>query len=771
VSLERGSRLGPYEIVGPLGAGGMGEVYRARDTRLGRDVAVKVLPAGLSTDPTFRQRFEREARTIAQLQHPHVCTLHDIGAEQGIDYLVMEYLEGETLAARLGRGALPLDATVRIGGEIASAVAAAHGRGVVHRDIKPGNVALTEGGAKVLDFGLARDSRPEPLVDDSVSPTLAQPLTRHGALVGTVHYMSPELLDGGEASSRSDVWAIGCVLYEMVSGQRPFAGPSAARLMAAILDREPEPLGALEPSPPEALVDVISRCLRKNPQDRFADGTELLAGLRLASQELLARDRLTRAGPSASSSPTPSRDPGRRLLILPFSQPGADENLDYLCEGLAGSLIGKLVGIAGLQVLAHNTALHLHERGLTPGAAGREVGVDAVLTGRLRLVGDRLAIQTELLDVESGVQLWSERLKRPFGDVFDVEEEVARAVARELEVELGRTAEARVAARPTESSTAYRLYLEGRHFTYEGTPGHTDRAVDRYRAALQEDPSFAQAHAGLSLAFSWGAFFNYLPALDVRDAAVAAARRALDIDPLLPEAHAALGFALCFLNWDWEGSDRATRRGVELGPESTVALQSRYVCLLNLGHFEEGLELVRRFMEIDPLWVKGNQDLAFILNCAGRHEEALAQVERTLELDNEFSPGIYTLGCILLSTGRFAEAVECMRTIAGRSPFFQAGLAYALARAGDEAGARSIVEELERAEGEAFAAELAWARCALGDAEGAAGWAERAFERHSPMLVNMGWWPWLRELRAHPKYRELTARMNLPIVLTSRDMS
>jgi TolB-like protein/tetratricopeptide (TPR) repeat protein len=749
MTLNAGTRIGPYEILELRGQGGMGEVYRARDTRLGRDVAVKVVPPSLSADATFRRRFEREAKTIARLQHPHVCTIHDVGREQEVDYLVMEYLEGETLGERLRRGPLPLEDVVQIGTEIAGAVAAAHGQGIVHRDIKPGNVMLTAAGSKVLDFGLAKEREWLAVEEKSDSPTLAQPLTREGSLLGTIHYMAPEQLEGREADSRSDVWALGCVLYEMTTGRRPFAADSAARLAADILSRDPESLRGVNPPVPEALAALVSRCLRKGAAERPKDAADLLAQLMLVS----------------SGPPGPST---RRLLILPFSQPGADENLDYLCEGIAGSLIGKLGGVRGLRVVALNTAVHVQVRGQDPIAAGHELGVDAVLTGRLRLVGGQLVVHAELLDVASGTPRWSERMRRPFGDVFEVEEEVARSVAGELEVELGGAASARVTARPTESSTAYRYYLEGRHFTYRGTPQDSRRAIERYQAALREDPTFARAHAGLSLAHSWGSFFNYFRTIEARDDAISAARRAAELDPSLPEAHAALGFALCFLDWDWEAADRALLRGVELGPESATALQSRYVCLLNLGHLEEALGLLRRCMEIDPLWVKGNQDHGFLLICLHRYEEARAQLERTLELDPDFLLAHFCMGFLHLEMGQAGEAVERLDRIGGAPeapPFFRASLAYALARSGDAAAARRLAEELARTAGDAIPAPLAWVYCGLDDPNEAARWAELAFGRRSPLLVNLGWWPWFKELRGHPKYRELTKRMKLPIVL------
>jgi len=750
MTLAPRTRIGPYEVVELRGQGGMGEVYRARDTRLGRDVAVKVVPPSLSGDAAFAQRFDREARAIARLQHPHVCTIFDVGSDRGVDYLVMEYLEGEALDERLRRGPLALEDVLKIGTEIASAVAAAHEQGIVHRDLKPGNIMLTAAGSKVLDFGLAKERAWLDVEDDSDSPTLAQPLTREGSLLGTIHYMAPEQLEGREADSRSDVWALGCVLYEMTTGRRPFAADSAARLAAAILDQEAGPLGRSRPDAPESLASVVSRCLSKKPDDRPRDARDLLAQLKVVSLD------------------SSSESGARRLLILPFSQPGADENLDYLCEGIAGSLIGKLSGVPGLRVVAHNTAVHVHARGQDPTAAGQELGADAVLVGRLRLVGGQLVVHAELLDVASGAARWSERLRRPFGDVFEVEEEVARSVAGELEVELGGAASARVSARPTESSTAYRYYLEGRHFTYRGTPQDARRAIERYQAALREDPDFARAHAGLSLAYSWGAFFDYFPTVEVRDDAISAARRAVELDPSLPEAHAALGFALCFLDWDWEAADRALLRGLELGPESATALQSRYVCVLNLGHHEEALGLLRRCMEVDPLWVKGNQDLGFLLGCLQRYEEARAQLERTLELDRDFSLTHFCMGFVHLGMGEAREAVEAFSRIGGGvgvPPVFRASLAYALARSGDEAAARRLVDDLARSGADGIPAPMAWVHCALGDADEAARWAEVAFERRSPLLVNLGWWPWFKELRGHPKYRELTTRMKLPVVL------
>ena len=415
MALESGHRLGPYEIVEPLGGGGMGEVYRARDTRLGRDVAIKVLSGELSQDVALRQRFEREARTISRLQHPHVCTIHDVGTHDGVDYLVMEYLEGVTLEERLEGGALPVDAVLEIGNEIAEAIEAAHRRGIVHRDLKPGNVMLTETGAKVLDFGLAREVS-IPGDDTRTQAPTAAAITIQGTLLGTMPYMAPEQLEGRDADDRSDIWALGCILYEIATGERPFNGETQASLIGSILKDDPESPSHKQPLTPHQFDDLVLRCLEKDPERRWQSATDL--GLELG--------KITQQGAPVSGSRSETDRPS--IVVLPFTNMSSDPEQEYFCDGMAEEVINALTQLEGLHVVARTSAFSFKGRNVDVREIGNQLGVRSVLEGSVRTAGDRLRVTAQLVNVHDGYHLWSDRFDRQLDDVFAIQDEIAASI-------------------------------------------------------------------------------------------------------------------------------------------------------------------------------------------------------------------------------------------------------------------------------------------------------------------------------------------------------
>ncbi len=400
MALEAGTRLGPYEIVELLGKGGMGEVYRARDPRLDRDVAIKVLPSELSEDETYRKRLEREAKTISQLQHPHVCMLLDIGSEDETQYLVMEYLDGETLADRLKAGPLPIDQVLRIGEEIAQAVDAAHQQGIVHRDLKPANVMLTKSGTKVLDFGLAKRST-ERLADPAAATeTIAQALTKEGRIVGTMPYMAPEQLQGGPADPRTDIWALGCMLYEMVTGDRPFQGQSQADLIASIMGAKPEPLSKKQSLVPEGFEHIVSRCLQRDPERRWQAARDVTIEL----EEVTKTDRI--------SSPATRLD-RPSIVVLPFADMSEERDQEYFCDGMAEEVINALTQLEGLHVVARTSAFSFKGRDVDVREIGEKLGVRSVLEGSVRKAGERLRVTAQLINVADGLSPMVGALRPP----------------------------------------------------------------------------------------------------------------------------------------------------------------------------------------------------------------------------------------------------------------------------------------------------------------------------------------------------------------------
>src|SRR5712692_7278870 len=461
MQLSPGTHLGPYEILSAIGAGGMGEVYRARDPRLARDVAIKVLPEHLSKDPQALARFEREAKAVAALSHPNILAIFDVGSEQGLSYAVTELLEGETLRTRLGRGAMAWRKAAETGAALADGLAAAHAKGITHRDLKPDNIFLTsDGRVKILDFGLARFTPAASPSDEGMT----QGETQVGTVVGTVGYMSPEQVRGAAVGPSSDIFSLGCVLHEMISGRRAFLGKTPAETLSAILRDNPAELTGTGVQIPQELERLIAHCLEKNAEERFQSARDLAFGLKAA---------LGGSGASTGSQPAPpeSTKAANSIAVLPFANASRDPDAEYLSDGITESIINSLTQIGQLRVTPRSKVFRYKGQDVDPQAAGRELGVRVVLAGRVVQRGETLVVGTELIDVLEGSQLWGERYNRKFADIFAVEEEIARKISESLRMKLSGEEKKRLGKRFTENSEAYQLYLKGRHYWVKRTTG------------------------------------------------------------------------------------------------------------------------------------------------------------------------------------------------------------------------------------------------------------------------------------------------------------
>jgi serine/threonine-protein kinase len=576
--LHAGTRLGPYEIVDLLATGGMGEVYRARDHRLGREVAVKTLPSASLADPSRRRRFDQEARAAGALNHPNILAVYDVGTEADGPYVVCELLEGDTLGGRLrGRpGPLPVAEAFALARQIAAGLAAAHEKGIVHRDLKPANVFVTaDGRAKILDFGLAKWL-------PAAGPPEATDATRPGTLLGTVGYMSPEQLRGEPADRRSDIFSFGTVLYEMLSGRRAFGGGSAAENMSAILREEPVPL----PGVPAALDAVVQRCLRKRAEDRFPSGRHLLSALDAATSGAVS------VPPAAPS-----------IAVLPFANLSADPDQDYFCEGLAEELITALARLPGLRVAARSSSFRFKGRGADLREVGTELHVDRVLEGSVRKAGGRLRVAVQLVDVRDGYQLWSERFDRSLEDVFAVQDEIAAQVARTLAPALTAGEAARAGRSRTPDLEAYHLYLRGRHSWNKRHQGGLQTAVRYFAGAVDRDPAYAAAYAGLADTYGLLALdvYGVLAPSEAMPRAKAAAERALDLEPGLADARAARAWVRLHYDWDWQGSEDDFRASLDLDPGRATTHHWYSFLLSARGRHEEAAREARRAWELDPL--------------------------------------------------------------------------------------------------------------------------------------------------------------------------
>ncbi|MBD3853992.1 MAG: protein kinase, partial [Acidobacteria bacterium] len=594
MKLENGTLLGSYSIRELIGSGGMGEVYRALDTRLKRDVAVKVLPEQLAENSEALARFEREAQSVAAISHPNILAIHDFGRDEGLSYAVMELLEGETLRERMERTNVSSTKALEIARQIAGGLVAAHDRGIVHRDLKPENVFLTRDGlVKILDFGLAKQGA-APFSHDSntAAPTLGH--SQPGAVMGTIAYMSPEQARGLAVDQRTDIFSLGVILYEMLSGQRPFLGASSADVMGAILREDPPDFAGTESFVSPALQRVVSRCLEKDVHDRFQTARDLVFAL-----ETITDLETGVHSSGAVAVEAPAGESLTSVAVLPFTNMSPDPEQDYFCEGMAEEIINALGTIEGLRVAARSSAFRFTEKAQDIQEVGEKLKVKTVLEGSVRTAGNRIRVTVQMIDVGNGFQLWSERYDREMEDVFALQDEISESIVEALQMKLG-TGAMEELKRPTASLEAYQLYLKGQHNWYKRETGSLQKAAEFFEQAVEKDPSYALAHAGLVITYCSLAFYGMEPAA-ARARASAAAERASSLAPEVAEVRAALGLHAAWLAYDWETAEREFRAAVEANPSYALAHCWYSFMLSSLGRGDEAVAAATRACEVDPL--------------------------------------------------------------------------------------------------------------------------------------------------------------------------
>ena len=748
MALAAGSRFGPYEIVAPIGAGGMGEVYRARDSRLGREVALKILPEHLSQNPQSLARFAREIKTLGALSHPNLLAIFDTGAEGSTNYAVTELLVGESLRATLKSGPMPWRKAVEIGAALADGIAAAHAKGITHRDLKPENIFLTrDGQVKILDFGLARMETASVGADEETR-------TEAGTVLGTPGYMSPEQVRGVPATPASDVFSLGCVLYEMVAGHRAFAGGSLAESISATLRDSPEPPAPSGASAPPELNRLILCCLEKNPEQRPASARDL--GFQF------------KAMLTGFSAPSPSKSGAiDSIAVLPFANSSSDPDSEYLSEGLTESILNTLGRISQLRVTPRSTVFRYKAQVLDPQAIGRELNVRAVLTGRVMLRGENLVVSAELVDVTAGSHLWGDRYHRKFADIFELEEEIARKISENLRLKLSGTEEKRLSKRSTENSEAYHLYLRGRHHWTLRTPDQVRKGADYFQKAIEKDPGYALAYAGLADCYSILGCYSIVPAKEGFQRAKAAAVAAVAFDEGLAEGHVSLGFIRAYADCDWADAEKEYRRAIELDPGYWVAPYWYSMLLATQRRFEESEQQIQRAIELEPLSPVPWHMAAFTAYAHGRYAEAVARCRSGLEIDPNHFLLRQWLGSAYLAESKCQEAIEELRAavdLTSRGVSWVLGLlAHAYAIAGDKAAALAILEELsERAKREpidGFA--LAAIYLGLSERDNALKQLEEAVETGGMTRVFMSSDPRFESLRQETRFQAVLKRMNL----------
>lgn len=765
-----GKTLSNYTIEKMLGTGGMGAVYLARDVRLGRTVALKVLPGEFAADADRRRRFLLEARSASALKHPNVAHIYDVGEADGISFIVMEHIEGETLHHRLSGGPLPPAEAVSIASQIADALADAHDRHITHRDIKPANVMLTpRGQVKVLDFGLAR-------LDDGPGSTtgtggvasetrLLEDLTMAGQILGTVPYMSPEQARGEGVDPRTDVFSLGIVIYEMLAGVRPFQGRTPKETLDRIRDATAADVTTRNPAVPPALAGIVRRCLQPAPGDRYPTARALLADLCAVSAGAAAAPA---AAPprEARDEDTPSRI--ESVAVMPFENGSRDEEAGYLCDGLAENLIATLSRLPDLRVISRHASFALRDEPRDIRSLGERLQVDALVLGDLRPRGDRVVLNVELVGVPDGRRLWGDRYDRPLDEAAAVEQEVADSVSRQLKETLSSDEVARLLGDPVDPQ-AYLLYLKGRSLIV-GNATQMAKGAEYLEEAARRDPNYALPHAALVESYMAQAFHNMLDLPEARRLARAAARKAVELDPDLPEAHTALGIVRFMYDWDWEGADEAFQKGIELGPGRDVPHLEYAEFLAGMGRLPEALKMAARARELDPVTPNPAHTAAYTLMLMGDYTGAIREFKSAISLHPNWIWGHIKLANAYSRSddheAALAEIQVAEATLQGSgTPLARSWVGRVYAAAGIKDRAAEILAELQDTPtGQVEPLTRAYLHAAVGEKDKVLDCVEEAYRRRSALCALVIAFAKLEPklcLEQEPRFRAVLERMGL----------
>jgi TolB-like protein/Tfp pilus assembly protein PilF len=783
-----GSVIGHYELRGRLGAGGMGEVYEAYDRRLERTVAIKMVP---SRDPRDQGRLWREAQHSSGLSHPNICVVHEIGEVEGSAYIVMEHVRGRPLSEAIPEGGLPTEVALAFASQITSALGEAHQHGIVHRDLKSANVMVTpQGRVKVLDFGLARRFA------NGVSGTAVETSswTIPGMIAGTLSYIAPEVLRGGRGDARSDVWAMGILLHEMLTGERPFAGNTSFELSSAILNDSPPPLPSRVPP---TLASTVRKCLEKDPSARFASGSELHAALGLVG-----------AGPPSLSTRVAgflrgSRRPGWRsltfaavilvlvaamavwpewqplrwlahgrevqsLVVLPFANTSGDPAQDYLADGLTEALITDLgTTIGALRVTSRTTAMSYRATKKTIPQIGRELGVDAAIEGSVTRDGNRVRITVRLVEAGTDRPLSTETYEGSLREILVLKREVLRKITAALRARLTPRDEARLNLVRTVDPEAYEAYLKGRYYWNRRSEDSLKRAIENFDAAIRADPTYAPAHVALADCYNQlgTVLVGLEPPSVMRPRAAEAAIRALQIDPDLSEAHATLGYVRHY-DWQWADAEQEMRRALELNPSYGLGHVWYANLLASRKRWDEAIAEVRKAEELDPLSMVVLTNVGWTLDLSNRTSEAVAAYQRALALDPDYIQAHWRLSDAFVRLGRRDEAMRQIETVAAlsrRSPSSLAWLARLYGQTGRRGEARALLDELLSLSARRYVSPLSigFVYFAIGENDGGFEWLEKAYAERSNGMVYLAVDPYLEPWRGDPRYRDLMRRVGL----------
>lgn len=789
-----GEKLGHYKVQSSIGTGGMGEIYRASDTRLRRDVAIKILPEHLMREAAAIERFMREAHAASALNHPNILTIFDIGEHDNIHFIATEFVEGQTLRQKIENSTLSLAETLDIAVQVANALVAAHEAGIIHRDIKPENIMIrADGYVKVLDFGIAKLSERETLKPEADAATLVEAITTPGMILGTAFYMSPEQARGLTVDARSDIFSLGAVLYEVIAGRRPFSGATISDIIASLLKSEPQRLAEIVKNIPSELDSSIVKALTKKREDRYQTMKDFAGDLKQIRQRLEFETELHRIhisnDASASSAKifpaeqatqifsktriaarqTRTRKAINSLAVLPLAVEGDDAEIEYLADGITESIINSLSKLPKLRVVPRSTVFRYKNSETDPQEIGRELGVRAVFTGRVLQLGDSLIFKTELIDIANEAQIWGEQYRREMTDIFTLQGEIAEAISEKLKLKLTGEQKKELAKRYTDNTEAYQFYLKGRYFvTSKRTEEWIKKGIEYFQKAIDLDPNYTLAFSGISEAYSFLASSTggWSPH-DAYPKAKAAALKALELDDALGEAHCSLGFSRLLYDWDFAEAERQFKRAIELRPNYPNSHDGYGFYLKAVGRHAEAIEKCKLVQRLDPLSPFAHISLGYAYYFARDYDKAIEECNKALEMDKNLTFAYRNLGLALMQQGEIEKAIEALSNAVKYSSgglAFESYLGFAYAVAGKRAEALEVLASLADIDKERYvpANNFAIIHAGLGNFDQAFEWLEQAFKERSGFLPFLKVEPVVDCLRGDPRFQTLLRRIGLP---------
>src|SRR5262245_28806100 len=755
-----------YRILSKLGQGGMGEVYLAQDPRLGRQVAIKLLPSSYQYDPDRRARFLKEARAASALRSPNIAAIYDIGEHDGAMFIVMEYVEDDVLSRRIERSSLSTNEIMDIAIQVADALDEAHSLGIIHRDVKPSNLIISQRGVvKMLDFGLAKVA--EPGVHDSSDGTV--PLgqqTAYGTVMGTVAYMSPEQALSQRLDHRTDIFSLGIVMYEMLTGRLPFGGSSANEIVDNIVHNEPVAIARFNYSVPAELDRVVRKCMEKDPGRRYQHARELARELRSLVRDTSSGASTEPARRTRSARRGRSRKAINSLAVLPLINATGDPETEYLSDGITEGIINSLSQLPKLRVMAGRTVFRYKDRDVDANQVGNELGVRAVLSGRVLQRGEQLIIKTELIDAFDGSLLWGEQYNRQLEDIFAIEQEMSGKISEQLRLKLSGAQKQKLTKRYTENTHAYQHYLKGRFYWNKRTEETMKRGIEYFQQAIESDPNYALPYAGLADSYNLLASYSMLAPADAHPRAKVAARRALELDESLAEAHTSMSYVKFYYDWDWAGAEKGFKRALELNPGYPMAHLWYSVMLAPLGRFEDCFSHMYRAQELDPLSLPISLLIGWVHYLERDYDAAIAQYKSAIELDARFAVAHRRLGQVYEQKHMYREALACFQTaeeLAGEDLELLSARCHLYGGLGERAKAEAALEELQTTSKRKYVPAYLVARgyAGMGETDLVFEWLEKAYVERYGYLTYLNVEPIFDDVRSDPRFVELVHRVGL----------